>query len=53
VLPNLANYSFITPTAHGHSPSPGFVAAVGVYAVVYITVILAIATLVFSRRNFK
>jgi hypothetical protein len=52
-LPNLANYSFITPTAHGHSPSPGFVAAVTVYAVVYITVILAIATLVFSRRNFK
>jgi ABC-type transport system involved in multi-copper enzyme maturation permease subunit len=44
---------FITPTAHGHSPSPGFVAAVTVYAVVYITIILAIATLVFSRRNFK
>jgi ABC-type transport system involved in multi-copper enzyme maturation permease subunit len=53
LLPNLANYSFITPTAHGHSPSPGFVAAVGVYAIVYITVILAVATLVFSRRNFK
>lgn len=53
LLPNLANYSFITPTAHGHSPAPGFVAAVGVYAIVYITVILAVATLVFSRRNFK
>ena len=53
LLPNLANYSFITPTAHGHSPSPSFVAAVTIYAVVYITVILAIATLVFSRRNFK
>src|ERR1051326_6418131 len=53
LLPNLANYSFITPTAHGHSPPAGFVAAVGVYAVIYITVILAVATLVFSRRNFK
>jgi len=53
LLPNLANYSFITPTAHGHSPPPGFVAGVGVDAVVYITVILAVATLVFSRRNFK
>ena len=53
LLPNLANYSFITPTAHGHSPPPGFVASVGVYAVAYITVILAVATLVFSRRNFK
>ena len=53
VLPNLANYSFITPTAHGHSPSAGFVAASGLYALVYIAVILAVATLVFSRRNFK
>jgi ABC-type transport system involved in multi-copper enzyme maturation permease subunit len=53
LLPNLANYSFITPAAHGHSPPPTFVAAVGVYALVYITVILAVATLVFSRRNFK
>jgi ABC-type transport system involved in multi-copper enzyme maturation permease subunit len=53
LLPNLANYSYITPTAHGRSPSAGFVASVAVYAVVYITVILAVATLVFSRRNFK
>jgi ABC-type transport system involved in multi-copper enzyme maturation permease subunit len=53
LLPNLANYSFITPTAHGHSPSPAFVGSVTAYAVVYITVILSIATLVFSRRNFK
>src|SRR6476646_9620903 len=53
LLPNLANYSFITPTAHGQSPPPEFVASVGVYAVVYITVILAVATLVFNRRNFK
>jgi ABC-type transport system involved in multi-copper enzyme maturation permease subunit len=52
-LPNLANYSFITPAAHGHSPSPGFVLIASLYAIVYITVILAIATLVFSRRNFK
>ena len=53
VLPNFANYGFITPTAHGHSPSPGFVAIVTLYAVVYITITLAIATLVFNRRNFK
>ena len=53
LLPNLANYSFITPVAHGHAPPPEFVASVTVYAIVYITVVLAIATLVFSRRNFK
>ena len=53
LLPNLSNYSFITPAAHGHSPEPGFVLAAIAYAVIYITVILAAATLVFSRRNFK
>lgn len=53
LLPNLANYSFITPAAHGRAPAAGFVFATGLYALVYITVILAAATLVFSRRNFK
>lgn len=53
LLPNLANYSFITPAAHGRAPSAGFVLATGLYAAVYIAVILAAATLIFSRRNFK
>jgi len=53
LLPNLANYSFITPAAHGRAPAAGFVLATALYAFVYIAVILAAATLVFSRRNFK
>jgi len=53
LLPNLSNYSFITPAAHGRAPSLGFVFATALYAFVYIAVILAAATLVFSRRNFK
>lgn len=53
LLPNLANYSFITPAAHGRTPEVGFVFANALYALVYITVILAAATLIFSRRNFK
>jgi ABC-type transport system involved in multi-copper enzyme maturation permease subunit len=53
LLPNLANYSFITPAAHGRAPSAGFIFATALYAVVYIAVTLAAATLVFSRRNFK
>ena len=53
LLPNLANYSFITPAAHGHAPAAGFILSTGLYALVYIAVILAAATLVFSRRNFK
>jgi len=53
LLPNLANYSFITPASHGRAPSLEFVFATALYAFVYIAVILAVATLVFSRRNFK
>jgi len=53
LLPNLANYSFITPASHGRAPSLAFVVATALYAFVYIAVILAVATLVFSRRNFK
>src|SRR4030095_10500074 len=53
LLPNLANYSFITPAAHGRTPAAGFVFANALYALVYVTVILAAATLIFSRRNFK
>lgn len=53
VLPNLANYSFITPAAHGQMPSKSDVATSILYAVIYICIILSAATLVFRRRNFK
>ena len=53
LLPNLANYSFITPAAHGRAPEPGFLLAAVLYAFVYIGIILAAATLIFSKRNFK
>jgi ABC-type transport system involved in multi-copper enzyme maturation permease subunit len=53
LLPNLSNYSFITPAAHGRAPATVFVLSSALYAIVYIAVILAMATLVFSRRNFK
>ena len=53
LLPNLANYSFITPAAHGQTPDAAVVMAALLYAALYIGVVLAAATLVFSRRNFK
>jgi ABC-type transport system involved in multi-copper enzyme maturation permease subunit len=53
VLPNLANLSFVTPAAHGQIPNAAHAAMAILYAVVYIAVILAAATLIFSRRNFK
>ena len=53
VLPNLANLSFVTSAAHGQMPTAAHAAIAILYAVIYITVILAAATLIFSRRNFK
>jgi len=53
LLPNLANYSFITPAAHGQTPGVANLLASLLYAFIYIVVILAAATLIFRRRNFK
>ncbi|MEP6741980.1 MAG: ABC transporter permease subunit [bacterium] len=53
LLPNLANLSFITPAAHGQMPAARQAGAAVIYALIYISVILAAATLIFSRRNFK
>ena len=53
LLPNLANYSFITAAAHGQTPDAANLVTALLYAAIYIGVILAAATLVFSRRNFK
>jgi ABC-type transport system involved in multi-copper enzyme maturation permease subunit len=53
LLPNFSNYSFITPAAHGHTPPGTSLAVALLYALLYIVAILASATLVFSRRNFK
>ncbi len=53
LLPNLGNLSFITPAAHGRVPEGTHLVTAILYSLAYIVVILAIATLIFSRRNFK
>ena len=53
LLPNLANYSYVTPAAHGHVPSAPLVAASLLYALLYVAVVLAATILIFRRRNFK
>jgi len=53
VLPNLGNYTYITPVAYGQRPGAATVMAAALYAVIYVAVVLAAATLIFSRRNFK
>ena len=53
LLPNLANYNAITSAAHGFVPDTrALIAAVG-YGFIYIGVLLAATTLIFSRRNLK
>ncbi|HKZ80488.1 MAG TPA: ABC transporter permease subunit [Pyrinomonadaceae bacterium] len=53
LLPNLANYSYITPAAHGQVPELSQSVVAVIYAFFYTTVVLAVALLVFNRRNFK
>lgn len=53
LLPNLSNLSYITPAAHGQLPNPAQASMAVLYALVYILVILAAATMIFRRRNFK
>jgi len=53
LLPNLSNYSYITAAAHGRAPGWAVFLGAVAYGLVYIGVLLAAATLVFNRRNFK
>lgn len=53
LLPNLSKFSFITAAAHGRTGSIGELTNAVGYAFAYIAALLAAATLIFSRRNFK
>ncbi|MEP6819720.1 MAG: ABC transporter permease subunit [bacterium] len=52
-LPNLTNFSFIAPAAHGQVPGVMVSVMALLYAAIYIVIVLAAATLIFSQRNFK
>jgi ABC-type transport system involved in multi-copper enzyme maturation permease subunit len=53
LLPNLSNFSYITAASHGQTPTAAAFFGAAAYALVYVVVLLAAATLVFKRRNFK
>ena len=53
LLPNLSNYSFITPAAYGQRPSASMLLGAFAYVLIYSAVLLSAATLIFNRRNFK
>jgi ABC-type transport system involved in multi-copper enzyme maturation permease subunit len=53
LLPNLSNYAYITAASHGTTPTTANFFFAIIYGFVYIAVLLAAATLIFNRRNFK
>jgi ABC-type transport system involved in multi-copper enzyme maturation permease subunit len=53
VLPDLSAFDVKTQVVHGFPVGGGYLALQAAYGAVYITLLLAIATLIFSRRDFK
>jgi ABC-type transport system involved in multi-copper enzyme maturation permease subunit len=52
-LPNLSTFCLITPAAHGIAPPAGHLAGALAYAAAWDVALLAAATLLFARRDFK
>jgi ABC-type transport system involved in multi-copper enzyme maturation permease subunit len=53
VFPNLSHFSFIANAAHGDVPNGAMFGGATVYALVYVSILLVVTILIFSRRNFK
>jgi ABC-type transport system involved in multi-copper enzyme maturation permease subunit len=53
LLPNLSHSAYITDASHGATPTPSAFLAAVLYAILYDSVLLVAATLIFNRRNFK
>jgi ABC-type transport system involved in multi-copper enzyme maturation permease subunit len=53
VLPNLAQFDVKADVVHGVHVPAGYMAIAVAYAAAYIGALLAVATLIFSRRDFK
>jgi ABC-type transport system involved in multi-copper enzyme maturation permease subunit len=52
-LPNLSFFSFITNAAHGEMPAFSYVGTAFGYAIIYVFILLTVASFIFGRRNFK
>src|SRR4051794_23382198 len=53
VLPNLAQFDVKSDVVHGIHVPAGYLGMTAAYAALYIAMLLAIAALIFSRRDFK
>ncbi len=53
LFPNLSHFSFITNAAHGDILPQAMIFGAMAYAFVYVSILLIITVMIFSRRNFK
>ena len=53
LVPHLSNFSFITEASHGRLVPLRMMLSATVYAIVYISILLSAAMLIFQKRNFK
>jgi Cu-processing system permease protein len=53
LLPNLSNFGFITQASHGQVVPLTMALSATIYAIVYISILLSAAVLIFQRKNFK
>ena len=53
VLPNLSFFSFSTQAAHAQMPGAAYIFTAFGYALVYIVIVVSVAAVIFSKRNFK
>lgn len=53
LLPNLANFNFISETSHGQMVPVNLIAGNTIYALSYIVALVAASVVIFERRNFK
>jgi hypothetical protein len=53
LLPNLSHFTFVTNASHGDVPPPQMLFGSILYAIVFDAILIAAATIIFSRRNFK
>jgi ABC-type transport system involved in multi-copper enzyme maturation permease subunit len=53
VLPDLSSFDVKTAVVHGLPVSAGYLAITTAYGLLYITMLLFVATVIFSRRDFK
>ena len=52
VMPNFSHFSFITNSVYGETPPTAMLGFAALYAVIYSTILVWAAVLIFKRRNF-